>query len=109
MKPVVWVENSREAIRNFSDSARQEAGYQLERLQRGQQPKDWKSMPSVGLGVHEIRVHSEREYRVIYVAKFEEAVYVLHAFVKKTRQTAKHDLDLAGVRYRALLNQRKAK
>ncbi len=64
-------------------------------------------MPTVGPGVREIRVHAENEYRVLYVAKFAEAVYVLHAFVKKTQQTAMRDIDLAADRYRQLLAQRR--
>lgn len=70
-------------------------------------PDDWKPMPSIGAGVSEIRVHVEGAYRVIYVAKFGEAVYVLHAFQKKTQQTTKKDLDLAKVRYRELVNSRR--
>jgi phage-related protein len=66
-------------------------------------------MPSIGIGVNEIRVHAENEYRVIYVAKFSEAVYVLHAFAKKTRQTSKSDIELAKQRYRALLSARREK
>lgn len=64
-------------------------------------------MPSVGAGVHEIRVHAEGEHRVMYVAKFEEAVYVLCAFEKKTRKTPQHVVERASTRYRAVLEQRK--
>jgi phage-related protein len=109
MKPVVWMGDSREAVREFSHDARQETGYQIMRLQRGQLPGDWKPMPSIGLGVHEIRIHAAKAYRVIYVAKFVEAVYVLHAFVKKTRKTSQNDLRLAALRYRGLCSQRKLK
>ena len=107
MKPLIWLGDSRTVVRRFSDEARQEAGHELNRVQNGKQPIDFKPMPGIGLGVHEIRVHAEKEYRVIYVAKFAEAVYVLHAFMKKTRQTSKQDVNLAAVRYRALLNERK--
>lgn len=58
-------------------------------------PNDWKPISSVGGGVVEIRLHGRVEHRVLYVAKFEEAVYVLHAFQKKSRRTPKSDLDLA--------------
>ena len=67
---------------------------------------DWKPMPSVGLGVQEIRIHTGTEHRVLYVAKFAEAVYILHAFEKRTRRTAKDDLDVARHRMQLLLNQR---
>jgi phage-related protein len=63
-------------------------------------PTDWKSMPSVGPGVTEIRIHTHVEHRVMYVAKFEEAVYVLHAFEKRSRQTRDADLNLARERLR---------
>lgn len=105
MKPVVWLGSSHDDIRGFPAGARQEAGHELDRVQRGLEPSDWSPMPTVGPGVREIRVHAENEYRVLYVAKFAEAVYVLHAFVKKTQQTAKRDIDLAADRYRQLLAQ----
>lgn len=64
-------------------------------------------MTVVGAGVKEIRIHTESEYRVMYVAKFAEAVFVLHAFTKKTQQTSKRDIELASQRYRELVNERK--
>jgi phage-related protein len=109
MKPIAWLGNSREAMRGFPEIARQRAGRQLARVQDGLEPEDWKPMPSVGIGVNEIRIRAERQYRVIYVAKFPESVYVLHAFQKKAQRTPMPDIDLARSRYRALVNQRKAK
>jgi phage-related protein len=105
-KPVVWLGDSRETIRTFPENVRQVAGFQLWRVQRGLEPNDWKSMPSVGSGVQEIRIHPDVEHRVLYVAKFAEAVYVLHAFEKRTRRTPKEDLDLAKQRFRSLINRR---
>lgn len=105
MKPVIWLGSSRDDIRGFPVEARQEAGYELDRVQRGLEPSDWSPMPTVGPGVREIRVHAENEYRVFYVAKFAETVYVLHAFAKKTQQTAQRDIELAADRYRQLLAQ----
>lgn len=107
MKPIFWLGNSLAAVRDFSDEARRETGYQLNKTQSGREPSDWKPMSSIGVGVKEIRIHAENEYRVIYVAKFAEAVYVLHAFTKKTQQTAKRDIDLATQRYRDLGKLRK--
>ena len=72
-------------------------------------PSDWKSMPEIGAGVREIRVHTSLEHRVIYIAKFDEGVYVLHAFEKKTRRTAKGDIDLARSRLRTVLRMRPAR
>jgi phage-related protein len=102
----MWLGDARDAIRAFPEDARKVAGFQLWRVQRGLEPNDWKPMPSVGLGVQEIRIHTGREHRVLYVAKFAEAVYVLHAFEKRTRRTVKDDLDLARQRLRLLLTQR---
>ena len=80
-KPVTWLGSSRESIRDFPDDPRRE------RVQAGKDPADWKPMPSVGLGVKENRVRDGGAYRVIYVARFAEAIYVLHAFQKKTTKT----------------------
>ena len=106
-KPVKWLGNSREDIRDFPVDPRREAGYQLERVQAGKDPADWKPMPSVGLGVKEIRVRDGGAFRVIYVARFAEAVYVLHAFQKKANKTPKLDIELARRRFRELIQERK--
>lgn len=107
-KQVKWLGNSRERIREFPDEPKREAGYQLERVQAGKEPADWKPMPSVGLGVNEIRVRDAGgAFRVVYVARFSEAVYVLHAFQKTVRKTPKPDLDLARRRFRELVQERK--
>ncbi len=106
LKPVCWLGNARAAVRSFPPNARRDAGYQLHRLQQGHDPSDWKPMSSVGAGVREIRIHAEREYRVLYLATRPEAVYVLHAFVKKQRATPKLDIDLARARLRELVGRR---
>lgn len=99
-KILVWMGASFEDLRDFPPEARRAAGYELRRIQRGLMPTDWKAMPSVGPGVNEIRLHTQVEHRVMYVAKFEEAVYVLHTFEKKSRQTREADLALARERLR---------
>lgn len=91
----------------FPNDARREAGHQLHQVQHGLEPADWKPMTSVGPGVREIRVHTPTEHRVLYVAKFGEAVCVLHAFEKRTQRTQKADLDLARHRYQELLHWRR--
>ncbi len=63
------------------------------RVQFGLDPTNWKPMKTVGAGVREIRIHYRGKYRVIYVANRNEAIYVLHAFQKKTQRTPKHDID----------------
>ncbi len=96
MKPVYFLGNSLECLRDFSENARQDAGYQLDKVQRGEQPDDFKPMPTIGRGVEEIRVWDEHgTYRVIYTARMADAVYVLHAFEKRTQATSRHDIELA--------------
>ena len=108
LKQVKWLGDSRERIRDFPDEPKRAAGYQLERVQARKEPADWKPMPSVGLGVNEIRVRdASGAFRVIYVARFSEAVYVLHAFQKTARKAPKPDLDLARRRFRELVQERK--
>lgn len=107
MRRLVWIGDSLERVREFVPEAKREAGHQLERVQAGLEPADWKPMPSVGLGVREIRVRAGGAWRVIYVARFAEAVYVLHAFRKKSRKTAREDVDLARRRCRQLVEERK--
>lgn len=107
MKPVVWLGDSRARVRDFAPDGRHEMGIQLGRVQLGEAPADWKPMPSVGLGVSEIRVRVGGALRLIYMAKFVEAIYVLHAFQKKSRKTAQADIDLARLRFRALIRDRR--
>jgi phage-related protein len=76
-------------------------------VQGGLQPSDWKPMPSIGAGVQEIRVHTEFEHRVFYIAKFEEAIYILHVAEKKSQKTARYDLDLARSRLNDLVRNRR--
>jgi phage-related protein len=101
VKPIAFLGGSLDDLRGFPGDARRDAGYQLDRVQRGLDPDDWRPMPLIGAGVREVRVRERAgAFRVIYVASFADAVYVLHAFQKKTRQTAKRDVDLAASRLR---------
>jgi phage-related protein len=109
MKPVIWLGDSLQRLRSFPADARSDIGYQLQLVQTGDPPTDFRPMPQVGQGVMEIRVHAGSEYRVLYVARFAEAVYVLHSFVKKTQTTRKSDLNLASERYRAAVRTRSRK
>jgi phage-related protein len=100
--------SSLKGLCEFPKDARREAGYQLDRIQNGLEPEDFKPMPDVGPGVQEIRIRDEAGiFRVLYVAKFEGAVYVLHCFQKKTQRTAKSDLNVAGKRYAELVKEQK--
>ncbi|HEV7411226.1 MAG TPA: type II toxin-antitoxin system RelE/ParE family toxin [Bradyrhizobium sp.] len=105
-KPVEFRGSALDDLRAFPEAARREAGYQLDRVQHGREPDDWKPMNTVGPGVREIRIRDPAgAFRVLYVAKFDDAVYVLHCFQKKTQKTSKADLDLAAQRYRDLLKE----
>ena len=108
-RTVVWLGSSRDDVRAFPADARRLAGFQLRRVQQGLDPNDWKVMPTVGAGVGEIRIHTAAEHRVVYVAKFIEAVYVLHAFEKRSRKTSKRDVDLVRQRLQELLLQRRSR
>jgi phage-related protein len=105
-KPVEFLGNSLDDLRAFPLSAKREAGHQLDQVQNGQEPDDWKPMNSVGQGVKEIRIRdASGAFRIIYIAKLADAVYVLHCFQKKTEKTTKADLALATKRYRQLLKE----
>jgi phage-related protein len=103
VKQIVFLGDSLDRLRDFPETVRREAGYQLERVQRGLEPDDWKPMSSVGAGAREIRVRERSgAYRVIYVATYRGAVYVLHAFPKKAQRTPLRDIELAGSRLEEL-------
>lgn len=102
MKPLKFVGSSLDDLRNFPDEARRAAGFELRAVQSGLDPSDWKSMQSIGPGAKEIRIHVLAEWRIIYVAKFQEAVYVLHTFQKKSQKTSRQDIELARKRYNSL-------
>jgi phage-related protein len=107
VKPVEFMGSSLDDLRTFPLLARREAGHQIDQVQNGQEPDDWKPMSVVGHGVKEIRIRDPAgAFRVIYMAKFAEAVYVLHCFQQKTEKTSRTDVDLASKRYRQLLQER---
>ncbi|WP_396429884.1 type II toxin-antitoxin system RelE/ParE family toxin [Limnohabitans sp.] len=100
MKTLKFLGDSLKCLRQFPEDARNDAGYQLDKVQRGEQPVDSKPMPSIGNGVEELRVWDDSgTYRVVYAARLADAVYVLHAFQKKTQATSKRDMELARKRY----------
>jgi len=105
-RPIRWVGSALADLRAFPDTARRRAGQELDLRQQGLEPNDFKPMPSVGAGVYELRIRAAGAFRVFYVAKFAEGLYVLHAFQKKTQRTERLDLELAAKRYREILRQR---
>ena len=103
MKAACFVGTARRDLAGFPESARRRAGYELFMVQVGREPADFKPLPSVGPGAYEIRVQDDAgAFRVIYVAKFEHAIYVLHAFQKTTRKTPQVDIELAARRYKLI-------
>ena len=108
-KPVEFRGTALDDLRAFPAAARREAGYQLDRVQSGCEPADWKPMQAIGAGVREIRIRdAQGAFRVIYVAKFEEAVFVLHCFQKKSQRTSREDIALAAARYKELVREMKS-
>jgi phage-related protein len=106
VKPVEFWAGALDDLRAFPAAARREAGYQLDQVQQGRDPDDWKPMSTIGQGVREIRIRdADGAFRVIYVAKFETAIYVLHCFQKKTQKTSREDIALATRRYKDLLKE----
>lgn len=105
MKPLRFVGSSLDDLRRLPAEARKQAGFELDALQRGLEPSDWKPMQAIGAGVREIRIHLKGEWRIIYVAKFADAVYVLHSFQKKSQKTRQADIELAAARYRQIAGE----
>jgi phage-related protein len=107
-KEITWIGSSRDDISSFPDEAKKKAGFQLRRVQQGKIPTDFKPMPTVGEGVQEIRIRTEDAYRIFYVARFKEAIYVLHAFQKKTQKTSKQDIHIGQQRFQQIIEHRKS-
>jgi phage-related protein len=106
MKPIEFLGDSLKCLREFPTEARQDAGRQINRVQQGLQPNDFKPMPSIGRGVEEIRIWDDAgTFRVIYTARLKDAVYVLHAFQKKTQTTSKSDIEKAKKRFNDLTKE----
>jgi phage-related protein len=103
MKDITWQGSSFDDLCGFPVSARRAAGYQLDKLQRGLEPNDWKPMPTIGAGVREIRITDEAgAFRVIYVANIGRTIHVLHAFQKKSQRTSQTDIKLALARFKMI-------
>lgn len=107
IKPVEFLGNSLEALKDFPDGARRDAGFQLDKVQRGEEPDDWKPINTIGAGVKEIRIWDDSgTFRVIYLAKLAGAVYVLHCFQKKAQETSQNDINVARKRFRKLMKEK---
>jgi phage-related protein len=103
IKAVIFVGTALDDLKRFPVTAKREAGHQLDQLQNRRDPDDWKPMPSIGIGVREVRIRDEAgAFRIIYVVKFKDAIYVLHCFQKKSQKTSSADIDIATSRFRYL-------
>lgn len=113
VKPLEWAGSSLKDLKDdeiFSPESRKVAGIQLRKIQCGVEPDNWKPFKEIGAGVNEIRISLPGgAFRIVYVARFPEAVYVLHCFKKKSRKTSQNDKDLAHQRYRQILDERSTK
>lgn len=102
-KPIFWEGSAYRDLLGFCAKVRRMAGFQLGKLRAGQEPDDWKPLEEIGQGVEEIRLRDASGiYRLIYIARFDEAIYVLHCFQKKTQKTRQRDKMIAQARYRAI-------
>ena len=107
-KAIYWVGSSYKDLLSFPLEAKQDAGYQLHRIQNGLNPEDWKPFQSIGTGVKEIRINDDgNSFRIMYIAKYAGKIYVLHSFQKKTQKTRSSDIELAKNRYNAIIKEEK--
>ncbi|MFM0499508.1 type II toxin-antitoxin system RelE/ParE family toxin [Paraburkholderia caffeinilytica] len=107
-KEIHWMGSSYHDLLAFPEEPRRRAGFQLGKIQAGLDPDDWKPFDSIGAGTREIRIReADGIFRVMYVTKFVEALYVLHCFQKKTQKLGPQDRKIAEMRYRAIINERK--
>jgi phage-related protein len=108
IKPLVWVGSTQDDLRELPKAVRRRVGFELHQIQLGFAPTDWRPVPSVGPGVEELRIHVTGEHRVLYIARYAEAVYVLHVFEKKTRKMRNQDVELARMRLSLVRGRRGA-
>lgn len=94
--------SSRDDLRAFPEAARRVMGRQILRLQHGLDPDDWKPVKIVGSGVREVRVRTDGQYRAFYVTNIGNAIYILHAFRKKTQKTSPKDVALGQQRFKQI-------
>ncbi len=108
-KSIYWVGSSYKDLLSFPAEARQDAGYQLHRVQNGLNPEDWKPFQTIGSGVKEIRINDDgNAFRIMYIAQFSEKIYVLHSFQKKSQKTRSKDIEIAKARFNAVLKEEKS-
>ena len=100
---IAWEGNSREVLQSFPEGVRQNLGFQLWQLQQGERPADYRPLPSIGPGVFELRDQDERAwYRVVYLSRIDDVIYVLHSFEKKSREMPRKEFETAKRRFKAV-------
>lgn len=105
MRKVVFEGNTLASIRQLPDIAKQRAGYEIDRVQRDLKAENWKPFPAIGQGVRETRIQTGRQFRIIYIAKFNDSIHILHVFEKKTQKTRQADIELAKDRLQAVIRR----
>lgn len=109
-KEIRWVGSSYNDLVSFPTTVRPDAGFQLGKVRAGLEPDDWKPFDDLGAGTQEIRIRdASGAHRAMYVARFKEAIYVLHCFQKKTQATSNQDKAIAAARYRSVISKRRVK
>lgn len=109
-KDINWHGSSLSDLCMFPLDVRRDAGFQLDKVQHGYEPSDWKYVSCWGSGTIEIRLHGfDGEFRVVYVAKFADAIHVLHCFAKKAQHTSPRDIAIIKARYKAAADERRVK
>ena len=109
-KDIDWRGSSYEDLLAFPDAAKKTAGFELHRLQNGELPTNYKWVNRWGAGIIEIRLEEKTDaFRVVCIVKFEEAVYVLHSFQKKSQKTSKEDKGIIEARYKGVIAERSKK
>ena len=100
---IAWEGDSLEVVRSFPKAIREDLGADLRRLQLGEKPLDSRSMKSIGPGVFELRQRDNKGwYRLIYLARVGDTLFMLHAFVKKSAKTGRNDLAIAKNRWKVV-------
>ena len=112
---IVWEGDSKDVLRTFPEGVIQNFGFELWQLQQGMRPRNYRPLPSVGSGVFELRDQDERGwYRVVYLSRIDDVIYVLHCFEKRSREMPARDFQkskrrLSAVNARLALDKKREK
>ncbi len=100
---IAWEGDSKEVLSGFPKGVKQNLGFNLRLLQQGSEPIGYRPLQSIGRGVFELRDEDDRSwYRVVYLSRINDVIYILHCFEKKSRAMPKRDADTARRRLKAV-------